>query len=213
MKFNLIKKDFLLTRYKAITYMLLCLIIAVAAKIGIHHALAENIIIAALGGLFSYFITIIEFEAEGKYKAEAGVVTLPYTRREIVISKYVCVTLASALFYLLCIVEMGFLTFLKMAAFSTNGILYGICISIIVHGVMIPFFMKLDYVKAANVMMLGIMLLSVLFVLFTRQLANITGIMSNILSIDIKLVFLIALIIMLLSFLISTILYEKKELV
>jgi len=212
MRINLIKKDFLLTRYKMITYMVICLIIGLPVKMNIHHELIENIMIAMLGGLFSYFVTIIEFEAEGKYKAEAGIVTLPYTRREIVISKYIFAVSGSVLFYLLCTAQMSILKILNLGTISTNGILYGICISIIVHGFMIPFFMKFEYVKAANVMMLGIMLWSVLFVLFTKQLANISDVMQNILMVDIKLIFLIASIIILISFLISTILYEKKEL-
>jgi hypothetical protein len=212
MKLNLIKKDFLLTRYKVFAYMLLCLAIALIAKITIHHELAENIVIAALGGLFSYFVTIIEFEVEGKYKAEAGVVTLPYTRREIVVSKYACVILGSTLYYFLNCIEMAILVLIKHGTFSMHGILYGICISIIVQGCMIPFFMKFDYLKAANIMMLGIMLWSVLFVIFTKKMADFVGIMNSLLAIDIKLIMLIALIIMLLSYLISTTLYEKKEL-
>lgn len=212
MKFNLMKKDFLLTKHKLIFYLIFCLCFALFMKLSVNHELIENILIAALGGLFSYFITIIEFEAEGKSKAEATVVTFPYTRREIVLSKYACVLVGSLLFYVLCMVAMGILVGINLGTFSLKGILYGIAVSLIVHGCMIPFFMKFDYVKAANVMMLGIMAWSALFVVFTKKLVDFMAVFETITFLNIKIITIISVMIILISYLISVGIYEKKEL-
>lgn len=212
MKFNLIKKDFLLTKRKVVIYMMLCLLLLIFVKLGINHELIENILVAALGGFFSYFITIIVFEAEGKYKAEATVITFPYTRREIVLAKYICVTLGSLIFYVLCIIEMGILELMGIGTVSLKGILYGIAVSIIIHGGMIPFFMKFDYIKAANMMMLGIMAWSVLVVLFTKKLVDIIAIFNVLVFVNISSVLITSTIIILVSYIISVAIYEKKEL-
>lgn len=212
MKFNLMKKDFLLTKRKFISYLIFCLGFVLAVKLTVHYELIEDILIAALGGLFSYFITIIEFEAEGKYKAQATILTFPYTRREIVSAKYICVVVGSLLYYVLCIVEMGILTGINLGAFSMKGIWYGVAISMLIHGVMIPFFMKYDYVKAASVMMLGIMAGSALFVIFTRNIVTIMSVYETITVLDKKMIMIAGIIVILISYIVSVAIFEKKEL-
>ncbi|MFA9376960.1 MAG: ABC-2 transporter permease [Lachnotalea sp.] len=212
MKYNLVKKDALLSKRKVIFYTVFLLVVLLLVKLTIHHALIENILVAAIGGLFSYFITVILFEAEGKYKAEVTVAILPYTRKEIVLSKYSCVILGSLIFYILCFVEMGILTLFKIGTFSGGGIAYGIAVSFIIHAGMIPFFMKFDYIKAANVMMLGIMVWSVLFVLFAKKIVGFMDIVNGLQSLNIQIVLIVSIIILLVSYLMSVAIYEKKEL-
>jgi len=71
--------------------------------------------------------------------------------------------------------------------------------------------MKFDYVKAANVMMLGIMVWSAGFVIFTRKAINIVTATQEILSVKPYIFLGFSVIILIVSCVISLKIYEKKE--
>jgi ABC-2 type transport system permease protein len=182
-------------------------------KFMVRQEFIENILTAAMGAFFTYFVTIIVFEAEGKYKAEATIITMPYTRREIVIAKYMVIFLGSIAYYSLNMIVMEIFVGRGMGTFSEEGILYGIGLSLIFQGIMIPFFMKFEYVKAANIMMLGIMTWGAGFVIFTKKIVSFIDLTNRITTINPYLFLLISVIIILISCLTSVKIYEQKELI
>lgn len=208
---NLIQKDFMLIKNKMLAYGTLCMFIMLLFKLMIDHSAIENALVCAIGVLFSYFNTIISFEAEGKYKAQATIITLPYIRQNIITAKYLSIMLINILYYGINILFLAGLYLLRIDTWSGKGILYGIVGSLLVSAVMIPFFIRFDYIKAANVMMLGFMLVGVAIALFSKKIANTNELIIKIFIIDGKYLFLISLIFILLSYLISTNIYTKKE--
>ncbi|WP_180272650.1 ABC-2 transporter permease [Konateibacter massiliensis] len=208
---NLIQKDFLLIKNKLLLYGAICLFIVVLARFATPYEMINSAISAAVGPIFAYFVTMIAFEAEGKHKSEILTVTLPYMRHEIIRAKYKSVLLTAALFYLICIiVEAGF-AWINGQKFTGGGIVCGIALSLLVYAFMIPFFVKLEYVKAANLMMMGFMMLGVLGALVSKVLQGSKppavlfekmGSFSMLAAGIAALVF---------SYLISEFLYERKE--
>lgn len=177
----------------------------------IDHTVIDNALVCAIGVLFSYFNTIISFEAEGKYKAQATIVTLPYIRENIITAKYLSILLINILYYAMNLLLMAGMYLLRFDTWPGKGILYGIACSLLVSAFMIPFFIRFDYIKAANVMMLGFMLVGVVIALFSKRIGNANEWILETFLIDGKYLFFISLIFILLSYLISTNIYTKKE--
>ncbi|RDY31071.1 ABC-2 transporter permease [Lachnotalea glycerini] len=212
MNFNLIKKEFLLMKRKLFIYMILCLGLIVFAKLFVNQEIIENILVGAIGALFSYFITIILFEAEEKDKAEAIMVTLPYTRREIVKAKYNYLIFVSVLFYCLCMLESGFLVLFQIGTFCTSGILYGLFASIVIYGLMIPFFIRFHYVKATNVMMLSIMGINAFVVLYSKNFVALISPINSLKQIDLIKAGIFSVSVIVISYMLSKFFYQNKEL-
>ncbi|MBA4686019.1 MAG: ABC-2 transporter permease [Candidatus Galacturonibacter soehngenii] len=208
---NLIRKDFMLVKNKMLAYGFLCTFITLLFKLMIDHTVIDNALVCAIGVLFSYFNTIISFEAEGKYKAQATIVTLPYIRENIITAKYLSILLINILYYAMNLLLMAGMYLLRFDTWPGKGILYGIACSLLVSAFMIPFFIRFDYIKAANVMMLGFMLVGVVIALFSKRIGNANEWILETFLIDGKYLFFISLIFILLSYLISTNIYTKKE--
>lgn len=208
---NLIRKDFMLVKNKMLAYGFLCTFITLLFKLLIDHTVIENALVCAIGLLFSYFNTIISFEAEGKYKAGATIITLPYIRQNIITAKYLSILLINTLYYATNLLLMAGMYLSGIDTWSGKGILYGVAGGLIVLSIMIPFFIRFDYIKASNVMMLSVMLVGVLIALFSKKGTNLNEMFFNIFLIDAKYLCFISLLIVLLSYLISSNIFLKKE--
>ncbi|GEM_PF-5588775 len=208
---NLIRKDLMLVKNKMLVYGILCTFITLLFKKMMNHTFIEDLLVCAMGVLFSYFNTIISFEAEGKYKAQSTIVTLPYKRENIITAKYLSILLLNILYYAISLLLMAAMNLLGFDTWSGKGILYGFAGSLLVTGFMIPFFIRFDYIKAASVMMLGFMLVGVGITLFSKRITNANEWILELFLVEGKYLFLISFIFILLSYLISTNIYTKKE--
>lgn len=206
---NLIRKDFMLVKNKMLAYGFICTLITLLFKLMIDHTVIENTLVCALGLLFSYFNTIISFEAEGKYKAQATIVTLPYMRQNIISAKYLSILLINLFYYAINSLLMAGMYLFGNDTWSGKGILYGIAGSLLVAAIMIPFFIRFDYIKASNVMMLGVMIVAAMIALLSKK--NTNKLFFEMFLLDGKYSFLISFIFILLSYLISKSVFLKKE--
>lgn len=208
---NLIYKEIWLMKKKMAIYSILCLGLFLFVKVIEQDLNISNILIVGVGILFSYFMTMLSFEVEGKNKAEAIIVTLPYIRSDIIRAKYSSLLLLSVLFYALCGLITISMTWIKGGASNYSGIIVGLIGSVIVHAFMIPVFVRFEYVKAANVMMLLYMGIAAFVALIAKNIDRMHNIAVGLQDISKMRIAIIVGILLVVSYLISNYIYEKKE--
>lgn len=218
MLFHLVKKNFILAK----KYLLIMLIVAVVCPIFVYSRIGFN---NGSAVSFLYTVLLVEFILynstsllEDKYRGAALLCTTPYTRNNVVKAKYLFVLvifICSFILYNLSTV-IGAATGIERLNLVSIGI--SLLVVSIFYGILIPVQIKYGYEKTRFIFFLLIFIAPFILPYLLRwiQLSNLTfdfNLISKIPKIIIDMVlFVISFIFGIISLLISTHIFSKKNL-
>ena len=209
---HLLKKDFILLKWRLISYFLICIMLMVILMINWGFLEMAPVILTTV--LFCYYCLISLFEREGKYSGDRLIIALPYKRNEIVYGKFLSPLIWISMYYIIAIIIYIIIKIMNNGMISFKGIGIGIIICSTCISVITPIFVKYDYVKATNFCMMFVLAIGVVYVLvlkFSNNLDWIPKVISNYsISKDIILS-TVGVVFLALSIVITKHIYLKKE--
>jgi len=177
---NLLKKDFILLKWRLISYFLICIMLMVILMINWGFLEMAPVILTTV--LFCYYCLISLFEREGKYSGDRLMIALPYKRNEIVYGKFLSPLIWVSMYYIIAIIIYIIIKIMNDGTISFIGTGIGIIICSTCISVITPVFVKYDYVKATNFCMMFVLAIGVVYVLvlkFSKNLDWILKVISN----------------------------------
>ena len=177
---HLLKKDFILLKWRLISYFLICIMLMVILMINLDFSEMAPVILTTV--IFCYFCLITLFEREGKYSGDRLIIALPYKRNEIVYGKFLSPLIWVSVYYIIAIIIFVILKIMNNSMISFLGFGIGIIICSTFISVITPIFVKYDYVKATNFCMMIVMSTGVVYVLILKLSDNLDWIPKLILN-------------------------------
>jgi len=177
---HLLKKDFILLKWRLISYFLICIMVMVILTINWGFLEMAPVILTTV--LFCYYCLISLFEREGKYSGDRLMIALPYKRNEIVYGKFLSPLIWVSMYYIIAIIIYIIIKIMNNGMISFKGIGIGIIICSTCISVITPIFVKYDYVKATNFCMMIVMLTGVVYALIIKFSNNLDWISKTILN-------------------------------
>ena len=181
---HLLKKDFILLKWRLISYFLICILVMVILTINWVFLEMAPVILTTV--LFCYYCLISLFEREGKYSGDRLIIALPYKRNEIVYGKFLSPLIWVSMYYIIAIIIFVIIKTINNGMISFTGIGIGIIICSICISVITPVFVKYDYVKANNFCMMIVMSTGVVYALVIKFSDNLDWIPKVILNYSIS---------------------------
>ena len=209
---NLLKKDFILLKWRLISYFLICIMLMVILMINWGFLEMAPVILTTV--LFCYYCLISLFEREGKYSGDRLMIALPYKRNEIVYGKFLSPLIWVSMYYIIAIIIYIIIKIMNNGMISFKGIGIGIIICSTCISVITPVFVKYDYVKATNFCMMFVLAISVVYVLvlkFSKNLDWILKVISNYSIFKDIILSTVGVVFLALSVVITKRIYLKKE--
>ena len=209
---NLLKKDFILLKWRLILYFLICILVMVILTINWGFLEMAPVILTSV--LFCYYCLISLFEREGKYSGDRLIIALPYKRKEIVYGKFLSPLIWVSAYYIIAIIIFVIIKTMNDGMISFIGIGIGIIICSTFISVITPVFIKYDYVKATNFCMMIVMATGVVYALIIKFSDNLDWIPKVILDYSISkdvILSIFGIVFLALSIVITKRIYLKKE--
>lgn len=212
MKINLIIKDFIISRTKILIYIALC----TAAYILVISNEGDNTMIQGIAGVLmnifmAYFLTIIVFAGSDKSGDELFMIAIPYNRREIVISRYICIIFLDFVYTLLQGASILLLNKFDITSAYIEGIALVFIAGLIVISILVPVFLKFTYTRASQFVALLVMAMSFSIGLLSKYVPKL--LIDKIKTINISLlgICITGLSFFAISVILSIMIYNKKE--
>ena len=182
--FHLLKKDFIVLKWRLISYFMICILFM--AIIMINWSFLEMAPVILTTVIFCYFCLTSLFEREGKYSGDLLIIALPYKRNEIVYGKFLSPLIWVSMYYIIAIIIFAIIKIMNNGMMSFKGIGIGIIICSTCISVITPVFVKYDYVKATNFCMMIVMATGVVYALIIKFSDNLDWIPKVILDYSIS---------------------------
>ena len=209
---HLLKKDFILLKWRLISCFFVCIFFMVIVMIKWDFLEMASVIVTT--SFFCYFCLTSLFEKVEKNAGDELLIALPYKRNEIVYGKFLSPLIWVSMYYIIAIIIYIIIKIMNDVTISFIGIGIGIIICSTCISVITPIFVKYDYVKATNFCMMFVLAIGVVYVLvlkFSNNLDWITKVISNYsISKDIILS-TVGVVFLALSIVITKRIYLKKE--
>ena len=177
---HLLKKDFILLKWRLISYFFICIFFMVIVMIKWDFLEMTSVIVTT--SFFCYFCLTSLFEKVEKNAGDELLIALPYKRNEIVYGKFLSPLIWVSMYYIIAIIIYIIIKIMNDGTISFIGIGIGIMICSTCISVITPIFVKYDYVKATNFCMMFVLAISVVYVLvlkFSKNLDWILKVISN----------------------------------
>ena len=177
---HLLKKDFILLKWRLISCFFVCIFFMVIVMIKWDFLEMASVIVTT--SFFCYFCLTSLFEKVEKNAGDELLIALPYKRNEIVYGKFLSPLIWVSMYYIIAIIIYIIIKIMNDVTISFIGIGIGIIICSTCISVITPIFVKYDYVKATNFCMMFVLAISVVYVLvlkFSKNLDWILKVISN----------------------------------
>ena len=177
---HLLKKDFILLKWRLISCFFVCIFFMVIVMIKWDFLEMPSVIVTT--AFFCYFCLTSLFEKVEKNAGDELLIALPYKRNEIVYGKFLSPLIWVSMYYIIAIIIYIIIKIMNNGMISFKGIGIGIIICSTCISVITPIFVKYDYVKATNFCMMIVMLTGVVYALIIKFSNNLDWISKTILN-------------------------------
>ncbi|SEW10575.1 ABC-2 transporter permease [[Clostridium] fimetarium] len=209
---HLLKKDFILLKWRLISCFFVCIFFMVIVMIKWDFLEMASVIVTT--SFFCYFCLTSLFEKVEKNAGDELLIALPYKRNEIVYGKFLSPLIWVSMYYIIAIIIYIIIKIMNDGTISFIGTGIGIIICSTCISVITPIFVKYDYVKATNFCMMFVLAIGVVYVLvlkFSKNLDWILKVISNYSISNDIILSTVGVVFLALSVVITKQIYLKKE--
>ncbi len=175
---KLVGAGFIIMRKSLFIYMLLCAALFALLGIAMNNMGQGSMAAIVSGVLGAYFLINSMFEAGHKYDEPVLLLTMPYTRGDVISGRFALFLAGMGILQALLFAVAALLS--ALGVYSLRLWLSGLCAALasgfIMAAVMIPIFVKWGYVAGRNVQLAAIMIIAVIWLLLVKSGAKISGI-------------------------------------
>lgn len=215
MRINLIIKDFIVSKTKILIYIALCTaaFILIISNVG-DNTMIQSIAAVLMNIFMAYFLTIIVFAGSNNSGDEMLIIAIPYNRREIVISRYMCIIFLDLIYTVFQGISLILLNKAAEKAgpgFLIEGVVLSFIAGIIAISILVPVFLKFTYTRASQFLALLIMVMSFSIGMFGKYVPELLADKVKVLNISTSSICIIGIAFFLFSVMLSIMIYNKKE--
>lgn len=164
---NLLYKDWLMVRRRVCILAPLAMVIFTVFEMQARDSIFRWMPLPMLACMFMYMVVGMVYEKDDRNDAPMLLISAAYSRRNIMLNRYIFISGLGFGFLLLCLaIKLAIYRFDFGEMVTAWGL--GMVVSAAIVAVAVPFLAKYSYVKAQNTMMIIYFLLVVLFVLGVR---------------------------------------------
>lgn len=167
---KLLRRNMIIIKYRLIAYFSLCTVCMILFMLKLKvYGMVPVIVVTSL---FCYFYLLSFFEVEGKNYGDAMLVATPYKRTELLYSKFLSALIVTGIYYIVSTIISCIINIMNTRRVTFSGIGFGVLICSLLIAVIMPVYIKYDYIKAANFCMMLVFAFAIILVLLIKYNTN-----------------------------------------